>query len=85
MSWWLRLEGPAPLWVTCQLFRPEPVAAPSKRLTAQLARTEEAAKRILTRSDPAARGGVAQRLLDLEREATALRAERAELQAQLEK
>lgn len=40
-----------------------------KRLTAQLARTEEAAKRILTRSDPAAKGGVAQRLLDLEREA----------------
>eukprot|EP00887_Chlorella_sp_A99_P000724 scaffold5.g724.t1 len=56
-----------------------------KQLSAQLARTEEAAKRILTRADPAARGGAAQRLLDLERENTGLRAERAELQSQLDK
>jgi hypothetical protein len=47
-------------------------------LVAQLARTEEAAKRILTRTDPSARGGVAQRLLDAERELARVKAELAE-------
>lgn len=37
------------------------------RLTAQLARTEEAAKRVLLQSDMSARGGVAQQLLDTQR------------------
>ena len=54
------------------------------RLVAQLARTEEAAKRILTRTDPAARGGgVAQRLLDLERELAHVTQAQAELGSQL--
>lgn len=52
-------------------------------LAAQLARTEEAAKRILTRTDPSARGGVAQRLLDAERELARAQAELAELGAAL--
>ncbi|PRW61187.1 X-linked retinitis pigmentosa GTPase regulator-interacting 1 [Chlorella sorokiniana] len=46
-------------------------------------RTEEAAKRILTRTDPSARGGCAQRLLDSEREVGRLKAELAEAEAQL--
>ena len=51
-------------------------------LAAQLARTEEAAKRILTRTDASARGGVAQRLLDAERDLAAAQAELAELRSQ---
>jgi hypothetical protein len=59
-------------------------AAMCLRLAAQLARTEEAAKRILTRTDPSAKGGVAQRLLDVERELVRVKAEHAELSSQLE-
>lgn len=59
-----------------------PLLLPS-RLAAQLARTEEAAKRILTRTDPSARGGTAQRLLDAERELAGARAELAEMGSQL--
>ncbi|PSC73343.1 hypothetical protein C2E20_3503 [Micractinium conductrix] len=54
----------------------------SRHLAAQLARTEEAAKRILTRTDASARGGVAQRLLDAERDLAAAQAELAELRSQ---
>jgi hypothetical protein len=49
------------------------------RLAAQLARTEEAAKRALLRNDPAAKGSTAQRCLDLERELAKANTERAEL------
>lgn len=56
-----------------------------RRLAAQLARTEEAAKRILIRSDASARGGTAQRLLDAERELCRLRADKAELESELER
>jgi hypothetical protein len=52
-------------------------------MAAQLARTEEAAKRILTRTDPSARGGTAAALLEAERQLVGLRAEHAEQAAQL--
>ncbi|KAG1672779.1 hypothetical protein FOA52_002767 [Chlamydomonas sp. UWO 241] len=52
-----------------------------KQLAAQLARTEEAAKRSLVQSDPSARGGAAQRLLDAERALSKLRDENAELRS----
>lgn len=48
------------------------------RLTAQLARTEEAAKRALVASDRGAKGGVAGRLLATERELARVTAERAD-------
>ena len=62
------------------LLRPSPhhTLTVACRLVAQLARTEEAAKRILTRTDPSARGGVAQRLLEAERELARVKAELAE-------
>lgn len=53
----------------------------ARRLAAQLARTEEAAKRALVQSDPSARGGAAQRLLDAERALSKLRDENAELRS----
>ena len=53
----------------------------SRRLTARLARTEEAAKRAMVRNDVSARGGTAQHLLDLERKVVRLTAERNEAQA----
>ena len=55
------------------------------RLTAQLVRTEEAAKRILVRSDASAKGGTAQRMLDAEREVDRLRADKAELGSEVER
>ncbi|KAL4856491.1 X-linked retinitis pigmentosa GTPase regulator-interacting protein 1 [Chlorella vulgaris] len=54
-----------------------------RQMAAQLARTEEAAKRILTRTDPSARGGTAAALLEAERQLVGLRAEHAEQAAQL--
>ena len=48
------------------------------RLTAQLARTEEAAKRALVASDRGAKGGVAGCLLATERELARMAAERAD-------
>jgi hypothetical protein len=51
-----------------------------KKLTAQLARTEEAAKRILVRACPEAQRGRAQQMLDAERQLGAARAEVAQLQ-----
>jgi hypothetical protein len=57
--------------------------APHGRLSTQLARTEEAAKRALVRSDAGARGGTAQRLLDAQREAEELRGANADLTARL--
>lgn len=53
------------------------------RLSTQLARTEEAAKRALLKGDPSARGGTAQALLDAEREVQKLRAQVAELAGKL--
>lgn len=50
------------------------------RLAAQLARTEEAAKRVLIMGDASARGGAAQKLLDAETSLQKLRDENAELQ-----
>ncbi|GLC41809.1 hypothetical protein PLESTM_001241900 [Pleodorina starrii] len=50
-----------------------------KQLGAQLARTEEAAKRALVQTDATAKGGAAQKLLDAERAIAKLRAENAEL------
>lgn len=88
--WSLFPRWPSPSYMTTPrqvlvvTTAPRP-ASRARRLTAQLARTEEAAKRILTRTDPSARGGAAARLLELEREASAMHAERAELQSELEK
>lgn len=56
---------------------------PSPRLAAQLARTEEAAKRALIRSDTTAKGSTAQQLLDAQREVQTLRAENADLTSKL--
>lgn len=53
------------------------------RLAAQLARTEQAAKRALVETDATARGGAAQKLLDAERAITKLRDENAELHSKL--
>lgn len=53
------------------------------RLAAQLARTEEAAKRVLIRSDATAKGGTAQQLLDAQKELQRLRAENTELASKL--
>jgi hypothetical protein len=70
--------------------RPHAVNAPMllpllllPRLAAQLARTEEAAKRALVQTDATARGGAAQRLLDAERNIQQLRDENAELKSKL--
>ena len=52
-----------------------------RRLSAQLARTEEAAKRVITLRDPSAKGGVAGRLLDAERALAKASAEAVEAQA----
>lgn len=51
------------------------------RLTAQLARTEEAAKRAMIARDASARGGAAQRLLDVECELSRVQADCTELEA----
>lgn len=53
------------------------------RLGAQLARTEEAAKRALVQTDATAKGGAAQKLLDAERTIAKLRVENAELASKL--
>jgi hypothetical protein len=53
------------------------------RIAAQLARTEEAAKRALVQTDASAKGGAAQKLLDAERALQKLRAENAELSSKL--
>lgn len=50
---------------------------------AQLARTEEAAKRAMVRNDSSARGGVAQRLLDVERELARVAADKDAAEAKL--
>lgn len=51
-----------------------------RRLTAQLARVEEAAKRALMQQDPSFRqGGAAQKLLDAECAIARLRSQRAEI------
>ncbi|GFR44254.1 hypothetical protein Agub_g5456 [Astrephomene gubernaculifera] len=54
-----------------------------KQLGAQLARTEEAAKRALVQTDSTAKGGAAQKLLDAERAIAKLRAENADLTSKL--
>ena len=50
------------------------------RLTARLARTEEAAKRVIMLRDPTSRGPAAGRLLDAERALSQAEAQRAEMQ-----
>ena len=50
-------------------------------MSAQLARTEEAAKRVITLRDPSAKGGVAARLLDAERALARAAADAADAQA----
>jgi hypothetical protein len=55
----------------------------SSRLAAQLARTEEAAKRALVRLDQGARGSTAQQLLDAQRQIQQLQAENSELSSKL--
>lgn len=49
------------------------------RLAAQLARTEEAAKRALARSDQGAKGSIVQQLLDAQRQVQQLQAANSEL------
>jgi hypothetical protein len=53
------------------------------RLAAQLARTEEAAKRALVRTDPGAKGSTAQALLDAQRQVQQLQGENSELCSKL--
>lgn len=53
------------------------------RLAAQLARTEEAAKRALIRTDQSAKGTTAQQLLDAQRKVQQLQAENSELSSKL--
>ena len=48
------------------------------RLASQLARTEEAAKRLMVRQDKSARGGVAARLLAAEKELSRVSADATE-------
>lgn len=55
------------------------------RLVAQLARTEEAAKRAMVARDPTAKGGAAQKLLNLECELARVQADKAELEARFAK
>ena len=50
----------------------------TRRLAAQLARTEEAAKKALLCKDPSAKHGAAARLLDADRSLAKLTAEKAE-------
>jgi hypothetical protein len=52
-------------------------------LAAQLARTEEAAKRALVETDPTAKGGAAQKLLNAERDLAHMRDENAKLRSKL--
>ncbi len=55
----------------------------SARLTVQLARTEEAARRAVMRADPEARGDTAQQLMDLQAELSRVLGERTSLQSRL--
>ena len=54
-----------------------------RQLAAQLARTEEAAKRALVRGDAGARGGAAAALLDAQRELDKARGAAADLSLKL--
>ena len=62
---------------------PALLARVTHRLAAQLARTEEAAKRALIQTDSSAKGGAAQKLLDAERSLQKLRNENGELASKL--
>jgi hypothetical protein len=53
------------------------------RLAAQLARTEEAAKRALVRSDQRAPGGMAAQLLAAQRQIAQLQADNSELSSKV--
>lgn len=59
------------------------VLAVLTRLAAQLARTEEAAKRALVRADPAAKGSTAQQLLDAQRLIQQLQTDNSDLSSKL--
>ena len=54
-----------------------------RRLTVQLARTEEATRRAMMRSDPEARGDTAQLVMDLQAQLSRVLAERTSLQSRL--
>lgn len=75
------LAAHAPTTQPALAQRPAP-ALPC-RLSTQLARTEEAAKRALLKGDASARGGTAQALLDTERENQRLRGDLADVSAKL--
>jgi hypothetical protein len=55
------------------------------RLAAQLARTEEAAKRALIRADQGVKGSTAQQLLDAQRQIQQLQTDNSELSSKLAK
>lgn len=61
------------------LLEPFPLFLSARSVTAQLARTEEAAKRALVKSDASAKGGAAQRLLDADRLIQQMKEENADL------
>lgn len=86
----LQLQGQASLTVNdlhCMCATEQLLARlamlPPCRLAAQLARTEEAAKRALVKSDQGARGSTAQQLLDAQRTIQQLQAENSELSSKL--
>lgn len=69
--------------LVCWLFDDLLAALHCYRLAAQLARTEEAAKRALIRADQGAKGSTAQQLLDAQRQIQQLQAENSELSTKL--
>ena len=79
------LSGPCSMHVvllTCELVRAH-LRAARHRLTAQLARTEEAAKRAMVQQDSSLRGPGAQRLLDAQRQLEDLAGAQGESAARL--
>ena len=71
----------AAMWIVPKLGDGAHTSSDACRLVAQLARTEEAAKRCMVHNDSSARGGVAQRMLDLERQLSRTQANQAEADA----
>ena len=69
------------MWIVPRLDDGTHISRDACRLVAQLARTEEAAKRCMVHNDSSARGGVAQRVLDLERQLSRTQANQAEADA----
>ena len=71
------------LWGGSSMHEHDLRSARSTRLTVQLARTEEAARRAVMRADPEARGDTAQQLMDLQAELSRVLGERTSLQSRL--